>query len=158
MPEEVGWQQQMAALRAERVRAVTAAGMIRRLGGPADVAMAEIEYGEGRAEIEAVVAALAIALEEGKGADDLAALEARVARAVAARERLARRALTLAAEAGGGIKSALIDLLAPEAIKAVVAAIGGLWRRRAERDKALRQAIAAQLEGARWPAFADLKE
>ena len=76
--------------------------------------MAEIGYGDGRAETEAVIAALTIALEQGKGADDLADLEARLARAVAAREALARRALDLAA--GAGTRSALIDLLAPEAL------------------------------------------
>ena len=63
MPEEVGWQQQVAALAAERTRAETAAALIRRLGGPGDLAMAEIAYGDGRAEVEAVVAALSVALE-----------------------------------------------------------------------------------------------
>ena len=155
MPEEIGWQQQVAALAAERARAETAAGIVKRLGGPGDLAMAEIEYGDGRAEIEAVVAALTVALEQGKGADDLADLEARLGRAVAAREALARRALDLAA--GAGTRSALVDLLAPEAMKALFAAIGGLWRRRADRDAALRQTIATRLEAARWPAFADLR-
>jgi hypothetical protein len=116
--------------------------------------MAEIEYGDGRAEVEAVVAPHHRA-RGGKGADDLADLEARLARAVAAREGLARRALDLAA--GAGTKSALIDLLAPEAIKALVAAVGGIWSRRGERDKALRATIASRLEAARWPAFADVR-
>ncbi len=155
MPEEVAWQQQVAALAAERTRAETAAGIIRRLGGPGDLAMAEIEYGDGRAEVEAVVAALTVALEQGKGADDLADLESRLSRAVAAREALARRAVALAA--GAGTRSALIDLLAPEAIKVLVAALGGLWRRRADRDAAARATIAARLEAARWPPFADAK-
>jgi hypothetical protein len=153
MPEEVGWQRQVAALAAERIRAVTAAGIIKRRGGPGDLTTAEIAYGDGRAEVEAIVAALRIALEQGKGADDLADLEARLARAVAAREVLARRAKELS-ETDSGSKSVLVDILAPEAAKGLAAAVGGLWRRRGEREKAVREAIADRLETARWPDFA----
>jgi hypothetical protein len=149
------WQQQVMALTDERHRAETAAGVIRRLGGPGDLTMAEITYGDGRAEAEAAIAGLSVALEQGKGADDVADLEARIGRAVAAREALARRALDLAA--GAGEKSGLIDLLAPQALTGLLAAIGALWRRRADRDASTRQTIAARLEAARWPPFADIK-
>lgn len=109
--ESRSWQQQVADLTAERHRAQTAAAVIKRLGGPGDLTAAEIAYGDGRAETEAVIAALSVALAEGKGVDPLAELEARLARAVAARETLARRATDLVA--GSGERAGLIELLAP---------------------------------------------
>src|SRR5687768_9751630 len=101
------WQEAVATLTAERERAETAVRIIKRLGGPGDLTAAEIAYGNGRAEIEAVIAALSVALDEGKGADPLANLEVHIERAVAARETLGARARDLAA----GTKSTPLDLL-----------------------------------------------
>jgi hypothetical protein len=153
--ESRSWQQQVADLTAERHRAETAVNVIKRLGGPGDLTTAEIAYGDGRAETEAVIAALTVALEEGKGADPLADLEARLCRAVVAREALAKSALDLAA--GSGAKAGLIDLLAPGALTGLVSAIGALWRRGEDRDAATRATIAARLESARWSPFAEIK-
>ena len=61
--ESLSWQQAVAILTAERELAVTAVAIIKRLGGPGDLTSAEIAYGDGRAEIEAVIAALTVALE-----------------------------------------------------------------------------------------------
>ena len=105
------WQLQVADLTAERHRAETAAAVTKRFGGPGDLTTAEIAYDDGLAETEAVIAAVTVALAEGKGPEPLADLEARLARAAAARETLARRATDLAA--GCGAKAGLINILAP---------------------------------------------
>jgi hypothetical protein len=151
--ESMGWQKAVATLTAERGRAETAARIIKRLGGPGDLTAAEIAYGDGRAETEAVIAALGVALGEG-APDDLADLEARIDRAVAARETLATRARDLASRAPAE-KSEALDLLA-KALPALLSAVGALWQRRGERDTATRAAIAARLDAARWPPFVDI--
>jgi hypothetical protein len=152
--ETLSWQSEVAELTAEKERAVIAAGIIKRLGGPGDVTAAEIAYGDGRAETEAVIAALIIALEQGTGADDRADLDARIERATAARETLGRRAQDLAA--GAGARGPALDLLT-SALPALLSAVGALWTRRTDRDASSRAAIATRLDAARWPAFADLK-
>lgn len=149
--EMLSWQGAVAELTAEKERAVTAAAIIKRLGGPGDLTEAEIAYGDGRAETEAVIAALTIALGESKGPDDRADLDARIERAAAARETLGRRARDIAA----GGKGPALDLLA-NALPSLLSAIGALWNRRADRDDATRATIAARLDAARWPAFADI--
>ena len=101
---------------------------------------AEIAYGDGRAETEAVIAALTIALEQGTGADDRADLDARIERATAARETLGRRAL---------------DLLA-SALPTLLSAVGALWTRRTDRDASTRATVAGRLDAARWPAFGEI--
>jgi hypothetical protein len=149
--QTLSWQSAVAELTAEKQRATTAAGIIKRLGGPGDLAAAEIAYGDGRAETEAVIAALTIALEQGKGADDRADLDARIERATAARETLGRRAQDLAA----GTRGPALDLLV-SALPTLLSAVGALWTRRTDRDAATRATIATRLEAARWPPFADI--
>ena len=97
----LSWQKAAAELTAELVRAETAVGIVKRLGSPGDLTSAEISYGNGRAEAEAVISALIVALETGGSADGLPELEARMALAVAARETLARLANDLAARRPG---------------------------------------------------------
>jgi hypothetical protein len=145
------WQTAVAALTAERERAETAARLIKRLGGPGDLTAAEIAYGDGRAETAATIAALTVTLEQGQTPEALADLESRVARAVAARETLARRARDLSADT----KGPALDLLA-QALPSLLSALGALWQRRGDRDAATRATIAARLEAARWPPFADI--
>jgi hypothetical protein len=149
--ETLSWQSAVAELTAEKERAVTAACIIKRLGGPGDLTAAEIAYGDGRAETEAVIAALTVALGEGKGADDHADLDARIERAVAARETLGACALDLAT----GTRGPALDLLA-KALPALFSAVAALWSRRGDRDAATRSTIAARLDAARWPPFADV--
>ena len=98
-----------------------------------------------------MIAALTIALEQGKGADDRADLDARIERATAARETLGRRARDLAA----GTRGPALDLLT-SALPTLLSAVGALWTRRTDRDAATRATIATRLEAARWPAFADI--
>jgi uncharacterized caspase-like protein len=62
----MSWQQAVAALTAERERAETAARIVKRLGDAAAVARAERAYGDGKAETDAIVAALTVALAENR--------------------------------------------------------------------------------------------
>ena len=152
---EIGWQGAVAALTAERGRAVAAAGLIQRLGGESDKATTELTYGEGKAEADAVVSSLVVALEQGKGASDLASLETRLAKVVAARQALAERAWALVGDQAGE-KGVLVDLLS-DALPYLLTAVGALWTQIAARDALTRKTIATQLEAARWPLFAEIE-
>jgi hypothetical protein len=77
----MSWQQAVAALTAERERAETAARLVKRHGDAAAIARAERAYGDGKAETDAIIAALTVALAEGREPETLAALEARLVRA-----------------------------------------------------------------------------
>ena len=152
---EVGWQETVTALTAERGRAMTAVGLIQRLGGEGDKATAELTYGEGKAEADAVVSGLVVALEQGKGANDLASLETRLAKVVAARQALAERARALVGDQAGE-KGVLIDLFS-DALPYLLTAVGALWTQFTARDALTRKTIVTQLEAARWPPFAEIE-
>jgi len=149
--DTLSWQQAVAVLTAERGRAEAAVAVIKRLGGPGDKARAEITYGMGRAEAEAVIGALVVALDQGNGADDLTDLETRIAEAASARQALGTMAQALA-DAGPTERSVLVDLIA-QSLPSLLSAIGALWNRRGDSDEIARKTIATRLEAARWPAF-----
>ena len=149
--DTLSWQQAVAVLTAERGRAEAAVAVIKRLGGPSDRTRAEITYGMGRAEAEAVIGALVVALDQGNGADDLTDLETRIAEAASARQALGTMAQALA-DAGPTERSVLVDLIA-QSLPSLLSAIGALWNRRGDSDEIARKTIATRLEAARWPAF-----
>ena len=65
MAKNMTWREAVAELTAERQRAESAARIIKRLSAGTDISDMQIAYDEGRAETEAVISALAIALHEG---------------------------------------------------------------------------------------------
>lgn len=151
----MSWQKAVAELTAERGRAVTAARVIKQLGSVAEIAMAELTYGNGKAEVDAVVSAFDIALEEGDGPDDLADLEARLKVATEARETLGKQATALAMSEAK--KKAVLDLVGI-VLPGLLKAVGALWTQWTQGEASLRKTIAARLEDARWPDFGGIGE
>jgi hypothetical protein len=152
----MSWQQAVAALTAERERAETAARIVKRLGDAATVARAERAYGDGKAETDAIVAALTVALAENREPETLAALEARLHRATAARETIAREADACAARAPG--EKAIVEaILGSAVLVALTKALTTLYLRHRDDEALTRKTIETQLQAARWADFASLE-
>ncbi len=157
----IGWQEATARLTAEKERAEAATRIVKRFGDPADRASAEITYAEGKAESDAVVAALAVALARREPPESLESLQQRLAQAVAARATLTALARDqIGAAAGEGAKDVdwrAITGVAADLLPALQAAVAALWNGRRENDALTRKTIATQLEAARWADFASLE-
>ena len=158
----IGWQEATARLTAEKERAEAATRIVKRFGDPAEHASAEITYAEGKAESDAVVAALAVALARREPPESLESLQQRLAQAVAARATLTTLARDQigAAAAREGAKDldwAAVTAVAANLLPALEAAVAALWNRREEADALTRKTIATQLEAARWADFASLE-
>ena len=152
----MSWQQAVAELTAERERAETAARLVKRHGDEAAIARAERSYGDGKAETDAIVATLTVALAEGGEPETLAALEARLVRATAAREKLAREADACAPREPG--EKAIVEaILGSAVIASLVHALTTLYLRHRDDEALKRKTIATQLEAARWAPFASLE-
>jgi len=159
MADDAGmsWQSAVAELTSERGRAVSAVGVIKRLGSVSDVAMAELIYGNGKAEADAVISAFDIALKEGTGLDDLPALEARLRTATEVRETLGKQALEMVkakAEEEGKARAVLglVGKHLPDLLKAV----GALWTEWKQGEKHRQKTIAQRLQDVRWPDFGEI--
>jgi hypothetical protein len=159
----LGWPEAVARLAGERTRAVTLAGLLKKHGNEAQRDRGALLYTEAKAEIDAVVAGLLVALDQRGGLAALADLEARLRRAVERVKALADHVEPLLPDRVGQ-KAGIGDILAKtvEALLApLVEAVRALWQARRE-DKALERedevlklaTIRTQLEGTRWPDFA----
>ena len=149
---ELSWQSAVAELTAERERAETAVGIIKRLGGPGDLTAAEIAYGDGRAETEAVIAALTVALERGQGRRR----PRRPRRPHRARHRRPRDPRPPRPATSPPAPAARPSTCSPAPCRRSSPPSAPSGSRRGDRDAATRATIAARLDAARWPPFADI--
>ena len=150
-PEPIGWPEAVARLAGERTRAVACASRARTL----DAATAQqlgAAYAEAKAEMDAVIAGLSVALAEGKTPVALPALEQRLTAGLAGREAFCRAVMQHLPPQQGGERGWVKDVL-EVGIAQLKEAVGALYKRISETDRLRRETIRAQLEATRWPEF-----
>ncbi len=152
-PPPLAWPEAIARLAAERTRADTCVAQARALGLAATDPLA-LGYGEAKAEVDGVIAGLAVALAERGEPVALAELERRMAAGVEGRRRFCEQvAARLPPPPPGQEKGVLADLLGG-VVGPVVEAVAKLWEMRRDDDRLRRETVRAQLEATRWPDFA----
>jgi hypothetical protein len=150
------WPEAVAALAGERTRAEDCARRLKRHAGDDAAARSRSEhaYAKAKAEVDEVIAGLTVVLAQGDTPASLSDLEARLTRGVQAREALCQQALALIPEDPGtrDLRAKLVGAFLPLLLEAART----LSAYRAEQDRLLRQTIQTQLEGTKWPDFADI--
>lgn len=149
----IGWPEAIGRLAAERTRAEACvargrtqdAAFVMRLGA---------DYAEAKADIDAVIAGLSVALAQGGQPQSLPDLERRMAAGTDRRERFCRAVIDRVPLVAGerGVLADVIGSVTTPLIEAVVE----IWKRSDDADRLRRDTIRAQLEATRWPAFADV--
>lgn len=150
------WPEAVAALAAERTRAETCVRVFKRHAGAkaATLSRGELAYADAKAEVDAVIRGLIVALAQGGTPAGLSDLEARLTRGFQAREALCQQAMALVPE-DPGTRNLLVQVLGV-VLAPLLEAVRALYTVKAEQDRLLRQTIQTQLEGTQWPAFADI--
>jgi hypothetical protein len=148
----IGWQEAVARLAAERTRAETCAALLKKHGDETARSRGGLAYGEAKAEVDAVVAGLVVALAQSAAPGSLPDLEARLRQGVEAREAFCAEVRPLV-PAHEGERSLLADLAAG-ALGPLIEAVQALWLDAREADRLTRKTIQTQIEAAAWPAFA----
>ncbi len=149
----IGWQEAVARLSGERGRAETAVAVLKRYGDDAAIARGALAYAEAKDQMDAVIAGLKAALAAGKAPNSLPDLEARLARAVEAREAFSGAVAPLIPPAKG-TKGEIRDLLGlGDVIGKLIEAVRDLGLRAADDDALRRKSLESALDGAAWRAF-----
>ena len=150
------WPEAIAALAGERTRAEDCARRLKRHAGDDAAARSRSEhaYAKAKAEVDEVIAGLTVVLAQGDTPASLSDLEARLTRGVQAREALCQQALALIPEDPGtrDLRAKLVGAFLPLLLEAART----LYMGRTEQDRLLRETIQTQLEGTKWPDFADI--
>jgi hypothetical protein len=152
--EGVGWQEAVARLAHERTRAETCVRLLKTFGDEGALSRGDLTYGQAKAEVDAVIAGLIVALAEDAEPTSLPGLETRLERGVEGREKLCEQVKPLVPDATGE-KNVIADLVGG-AIVPLIDAVKELYFHAEEADRLTRLTIQNQLEATKWPAFAEI--
>jgi hypothetical protein len=150
-PAALTWPEAIARLAAERTRAVSCVEQARALGILVIDPLAR-QYGDAKAEVDAVIAGLAVALAQSGAPPALPDLERRMGAGFEGRQRFCAALDARLPPRPTGEKSVLGDAVTA-LVKPVLEAVVKLWEMRREDDKLRRDTIRAQMEATRWPDF-----
>lgn len=150
-PAAIGWPEAIARLAAERTRATNCVEQARGLGIPANDPLAR-QYAEAKAEVDGVIAGLAVALAEQRAPVSLPELERRLTAGLEGRQRFCASVDARLPPRPTGERSVLSDALTA-LIKPALEAVVKLWEMHREDSKLRRDTIRAQLEATKWPDF-----
>lgn len=147
----IGWPEAISRLAAERTRAAACVEQARGLGIAATDPLAR-QYAEAKAEVDGVIAGLAVALAEQREPVSLSELERRMTEGFEGRQRFCAAVDARLPPRPTGERSVLSDALTA-LVKPALEAVVKLWGMHRDDDKLRRDTIRAQLEATKWPDF-----
>jgi hypothetical protein len=150
----MAWPEAVAELAGERTRAESCVRVLKRQAGddPAALSRGELAYGEAKASMDEVIAALVVAVATGEEPTAVADLDARLEQALAGRQAFCAEVEAMVPE-DSGTKGFLADLVTG-AVGPVIEAVTAIYLHYRDEDMLTRKTIETQLEGTKWPAFA----
>jgi hypothetical protein len=152
--EEIGWQEAVARLAYERTKAETCVKELKKYGDQVAVTRGEDAYNDAKAEYDAIVSGLTVALARKGEPASLPDLQARLERGFDAREAFCNNVQALA-PSDTGKKGPIADIVGG-AVGPVVDALKAIWMSKQDNDASMRNTIQTQLEATSWPAFASI--
>jgi hypothetical protein len=157
--KDIGWPEAVGRLAGARSKAETCAAMLKRYGDKQQIAQGQLDYGEGKANFDAVIAGLITALTEGGKPKSLPSLETDLGNGTHALQQFAHMVSKLTPSSSG--RKDIIGDIAKATIKPVIdalsAAISALYNNHRKDDVLTRETIKTQLEATKWLSFAEVK-
>lgn len=149
------WQEVVGDLAAERTRAETCVRLLKRHApDAATVSRGELDYGDAKAAMDAIIAELAVVVVEGGTPAALPDLDRRLTEVLAARLAFCARVVELV-PGDDGTKSALANLVA--VAEGLIDGVFDLLLDAREEERMVRETIRIQLEAQSWPDFASVQ-
>jgi hypothetical protein len=152
---DIGWPEAVARLAGERTKAETCAGLLKSHGTDEQVTRGRLGYGTAKANFDAVIAGLIVALGQGDNPGGLPSLDAELAQGTSGLEEFCRSVVDIVPATSG--RKDIIGNIAKAAIEPLVKAlsegVAALYNNRRNDDALTRQTILTQLEAAKWPDF-----
>ncbi len=150
--QEMRWQDAVARLEGERSQAITCAGVVRKYARPGAADLAALDYGAAKAEYDAVISGLVVALARKEAPASLSDLQGRLQRGFEKREAFCTEAKAMLPAAAGGEKGVIEGIVSGIA-KPLIDALKAIYFRSRDDNALMRATIQTQLEATRWPEF-----
>jgi len=155
--QDIDWQEAVARLRQERTLAETCVALLKEHGKKITGAIerGQLAYADAKAEYDAIIAGLDVALARSDQPASLPDLESRLRRGFDKRQAFCASVEPLVPPPKGGVKGPLTDIVGG-AVGPVVDALKAIWLRTRDDNALMRGTIKTQLEDAKWPSFASV--
>jgi hypothetical protein len=157
---ETTWADAVAQLASARTKAETSVSLLKKCGDSRHVARGQLIYSDAKAEADAVIAGLIVAVSAKDEPERLSSLQERVERAVTdlaelrnlTESQLPKLEGTRDFDLGGILKGAIEQLQKP-----LLDAVAALYNNHRTDNELTRKTIQTQLEAARWLDFDQVK-
>jgi hypothetical protein len=161
-PADVSWSETVGLIAGERAKAETCVALMKKYGDAAQKARGEIIYSNAKADSDAVIAGLIVALSAGQTPASLSTLQARLSSGVSGLAGFCGAVSNLLPKSAGQTeKSVMVDIakMIPfeQLLKTLSEGVSTLYTNHRSDDALTRGTIQTQLESAKWPAFSEVK-
>jgi hypothetical protein len=156
---KIGWSEAIARLARERTSAEALVELLKKYGSQTNLDRGSFFYNDAKAEIDAVIGGLLVAMAQKSQPTALPDLEERLRAAMEHRKKLADLVQALVPDTSGqraGIGD-IISQTVEKLLSPLRDAVRALWNAHLEHDSFLRATIQTQLEGVRWRDFAAIQ-
>jgi hypothetical protein len=153
--QDIGWQEAVARLAQERTLAEKCVALLKRHEKPAAIERGRLAYADTKAEYDAIIAGLDVALAQSEQPASLPDLEARLRRGFDKRQAFCASVKRLVPPSPPGVKGPFADIIGG-AIAPVADAVKAIWLHKLDDDALRRKTIETQLEDTKWPSFASV--
>jgi hypothetical protein len=161
-PATITWPDAVGQIAGERAKAETCVALMKKYGDPADKARGEITYANAKADFDAVIAGLIVALSAGQTPASLSTLQDKLSSGASGLAGFCGTVSDLLPKTAGQTeKGVMIDIakMIPfeQLLKTLSEGVSALYTNHRSDDALTRRTIQTQLEAARWPAFSEVK-
>lgn len=156
--QNINWQDAVARLKWERTEAEACASVLKKYGDATAVARGSLAYASAKAEYDAIITGLSIALARKEQPNSLPDLQERLERGFEERQAFCKSADALIPQSQGekGVVDEIVSGAVSGAVGPLIQALLAIYMRRQDNDALTRKTIETQLEAASWPAFASV--
>jgi hypothetical protein len=155
----IGWPEAVSRLAEERSHAEICVASLKGHGNAEQISHGRLAYGTAKADFDAVIAGLVIALAEGGTPESLSSLDAKLERGASGLAELCKTVAGLLPSASGqkGILDEMVKAAVEPVVKALSEGVAALYTDHQKDNALTRLTIQTQLEAAKWPDFAKVE-
>jgi hypothetical protein len=161
-PAAISWPDAVSQIAGERAKAETCVALMKKYGDGAQKARGQITYTNSKADFDAVIAGLIVALSAGQAPASLSSLQEKLSSGVSGLAGFCGTVVDLLPKTAGQTeKGVMIDIakMVPleQLLKMLSQGVAALYTDHRGDEALTRKTIQTQLEAARWPAFSEVK-
>jgi hypothetical protein len=161
-PATTSWPDAVGQIAGERAKAETCVALMKKYGDDAQKARGQITYTNAKADFDAVIAGLIVALSARQAPASLSSLQEKLSSGASGLSQFCGTVVDLLPKTAGQTeKGVMVDIVKmiplEQLLKMLSDGVAKLYNDRQSADTLTRKTIQTQLESARWPAFSEVK-